>query len=207
MKLQLPPPDKLIVTSNHDVAESRYYSKNPVIQRIYRRRLQVAVDFMVSGNLPKKILDIGCGSGVLTPTLQRIGEEVISVDVHDKLDLVNKNIPGNYVRASIFDLPFKEKFDGIVCLSVLEHLEDFEKALMEVKKHLFPGGFVVWGFPSDNLVIKSWLWLSKSPAFYNHINGRTDILEKIGKHYRIIGKKTLRLFIPSYYTVVKGVNI
>ncbi len=205
MKLIIPSEEKLIVTSEHDVAESRYHSRNPLIQGIYRKRLQAAVD-LIEGN-PARILEIGCGSGVLTLTLQAIGKEVISVDIHDKLNLVNAKIPGNYVQASIFNLPFQKKFDCIVCLSVLEHLENFEQALLEVKRHLTKEGAVILGFPSDNFLIKSWLWLSNSPAYYNHINGKKIILERIVRHYRLVEKKTLRLVLPDYYTVVKCKSI
>ncbi len=206
MKLIIPEKDRLIVTSEHDVAESRYHSKNPIIQKIYRSRLQAAVDFIENSFIesgPSRVLEIGCGSGVLTPTLQAIGKEVISVDIHDKLDLVKEKIPGDYVQASIFELPFQEKFDCILCLSVLEHLEGFERALIEVKRHLTEKGIVILGFPSDNFFIKSWLWLSRSPAYHNHINGKNILLELISRHYHIVGKKTLRLVLPDYYTVVK----
>ncbi len=201
MKLALPPEDMLIVTSDDDVAEGRYYSSNPLVSWIYRSRLQSAVN-MIEGR-PKRLLEIGCGSGVLTPTLQKMAEKVVSVDIHDKLEQVNNNIPGNYRRASIFNLPFKEKFDCIVCLSVVEHLENFEAALQEVKKHLAPQGKVIWGVPSDNFLITFWFWLKKSPALQSHINSKKDILKALNKNYTIDAVKTLRLVLPDYYTVVR----
>jgi 2-polyprenyl-3-methyl-5-hydroxy-6-metoxy-1,4-benzoquinol methylase len=202
MKLDLPPAEKLILTSSDDVAEGRYYSGNPIVRRVYRNRLQYAID-MISGR-PKRLLEIGYGSGALTPTLLKMADEVVSIDIHDKLAEVSKNIPGNFMKESIFDMPFTEKFDCIVCLSVVEHLDGFEKAFEEVKRHLTDDGYVIWGVPSDNFVVTFWFWLKKSPALVNHVNSKKDLLSAISRHFKVVQKKTLRLVVPDYYTVIKA---
>ena len=201
MRLILPPKEKLIITSEDDVAEGRYYSSNPLIRNLYRNRLQYAIDLIE--NNPESILDIGCGGGVLTLTLQSLSKNVVSMDIHDKLESVNSKIPGKYIQGSIFDMPFKNKFDCILCLSVLEHLEDFEEAIVEITRHLNENGYVLFGIPSDNLLVKFFFWIKNSPALKTHINSKRRLINSVGTHMQVVERRTLRIFGIDYYTVLK----
>lgn len=82
-----------------------------------------------------KILDVGCGGGILSEPLARIGANVIGLDAskelisiaqeHAKLD---KDLSTNlsYVNTSIEDFAEerKEEFDAIVASEILEHVID-----------------------------------------------------------------------------------
>ena len=88
----------------------------------------------------KKILDVGCGGGILSVPLHRLGAEVVGLDA----ELQNIKIAESY--ASIHDYNIKyvcdsienfqqEKFDIVCALEILEHVSDvplFIKSLCNV---------------------------------------------------------------------------
>ncbi len=90
-----------------------------------------------------KILDAGCGEGVLVEKYSRQGWDITGVD---------KNYASQYVQeGSIIDLPFESnRFDTVLCLDVLEHIlyPDQEKALLEIQRVLKPNGLAVFSIPN-----------------------------------------------------------
>lgn len=96
------------------------------------------------------LLDAGCGPGVITSDLARIVDpgEVVGVDVEktqvEKAEshAVEQGV-GNvrFQTASIYDLPFPdEKFDAVFSHAVMEHLDNPDKAIIELKRVLKSGG-------------------------------------------------------------------
>ncbi|OGD83845.1 hypothetical protein A2572_02655 [Candidatus Collierbacteria bacterium RIFOXYD1_FULL_40_9] len=76
----------------------------------------------------KKVLDLGCGSGEVSKALMESGYLVTSVDVVDKVKV-------DGVKVLVYDgvnIPFKDKqFEMVLLITVLHHVNDFEKLLIE----------------------------------------------------------------------------
>ena len=86
-----------------------------------------------------KILDAGCGDGVLSWMLAVRGAKVYGIDIDEKAIRIAKekcrNINVNFCVASIYDIPFPSRcFDSILCIDVIEHLQKPHKALNELKR-------------------------------------------------------------------------
>ena len=87
----------------------------------------------------KRVLDVGCGSGVVTLELVRSGFSTVSVDASKAmLNHLEKNLPENKrtdcrcVLADCKSLPFPDGFfDGILCFGLLHHVDDYEAAVRE----------------------------------------------------------------------------
>jgi SAM-dependent methyltransferase len=121
---------------------------------------------LVGREIGRRVVEVGCGVGNFTATLLN-REAVIAVDndldclarVRDRfLDRSNLHVmPGD---ASDDSFPELARFqpDSCVCLNVLEHIEDDEKALRNMAAILSPGGVVV-------------LLLPAFPALYGPIGG------------------------------------
>jgi len=99
------------------------------------------------------LLDIGCGDGLFFDQLTRFGTvEGIEPD-SALLD------PAGKWRSAIHAVPFDERFqpphrfDVILMLDVLEHLEDPEQALRHAVRLLAPGGYVLCTVPA-----LQWIW-------------------------------------------------
>jgi len=91
-----------------------------------------------------KILDAGCGTGLLTKKLMKFGE-VIGVDISSEAVKYAKKRGINILQSSVNRLPFKNKsFDVIVSVDVLYHKQvNDKKALHEFYRVLKPGGLVI----------------------------------------------------------------
>ena len=86
-----------------------------------------------SGN--GKILEAGCGTGIITSQLASEGYNVTGIDINDKILQLCRNLEyeyfksnkANYVNKSIFKLDYDRKsFDLCFSCGVLEHFEDKE---------------------------------------------------------------------------------
>ena len=91
------------------------------------------------------VLDLGCAQGILSYFLRRQGGTWISTD----LDLTNLKssralLGSGLVQMGERDLPFRDgAFDQVVCLDYLEHVDDDDRVLNEVRRVLKPGGRLV----------------------------------------------------------------
>ena len=80
----------------------------------------------------KRILDIGCGGGILSESLALEGAEVVGIDLAEaglevaKLHLLESGLDIDYQFISAEDLTEteSESFDVITCLEMLEHVPD-----------------------------------------------------------------------------------
>jgi ubiquinone/menaquinone biosynthesis C-methylase UbiE len=98
------------------------------------------------------IVDIGCGVGdlcrILPVSLKRIGID-LSLPA---LRYANRDCRTDamFVNASLYELPIQdESVDTVICLEVLEHLREDNKALEEIRRILRSGGRLIISLPSE----------------------------------------------------------
>ena len=96
----------------------------------------------------KKILDVGCGGGILSLPLIRLGGEVTSLDPSPEMIEVLKqkgaeeNLKVNAINCKLEDCE-EQDFDIILLMDVVEHVENLESFLMEAKKRLKQDGCII----------------------------------------------------------------
>ena len=89
-----------------------------------------------------KILDIGCGGGLLSEPMCRLGANVTAIDASEKNIKVAKlhskksNLKIKYICASPEKLKTNSKFDVILNMEIVEHVEDVEFFLKSCSKLL-----------------------------------------------------------------------
>tara|TARA_B100001057_G_scaffold125597_1_gene124283 strand:+ start:110 stop:838 length:729 start_codon:yes stop_codon:yes gene_type:complete len=82
-----------------------------------------------------KILDIGCGGGLLSEPMSRLGAEVVGIDASDKNINVAKthakknHLKIKYICTSPEKLEVKTKFDVILNMEIIEHVDNVEHFL------------------------------------------------------------------------------
>ena len=75
-----------------------------------------------------KILDIGCGGGLLCEPLSKLGADVIGIDASEKNIKIAKtharknNLKINYYCASPENFLYKQKFDVVLNMEIIEHV-------------------------------------------------------------------------------------
>ena len=95
-----------------------------------------------------KILDIGCGGGLLSEPLTRLGAKVTGIDASQKninvakIHSSKKNLKINYICASPEKLKIKSKFDVILNMEIVEHVDDVNIFLKNSAKFLKKDGIM-----------------------------------------------------------------
>lgn len=96
----------------------------------------------------KSVLDAGCGMGEFTKILVQGGLFVTAVDYSEEVIAFAKKKSSSpnarFLTADIYNLPFSENtYDMAICIAVLQHLKNPQKAISEVVRTLKPGGIFV----------------------------------------------------------------
>ena len=95
-----------------------------------------------------KILDIGCGGGLISEPMARLGANVTGIDASEKnikiaqIHSEENNLKINYIHSSPERLKEKEEFDIILNLEIIEHVEDVELYVNSCSKLLKKGGLM-----------------------------------------------------------------
>ena len=95
-----------------------------------------------------KILDIGCGGGLLSEPMSRLGAEVMGIDASDKNIEIAKfhakkdNLNIKYLCASPEQLNTSTKFDVILNMEIVEHVKDVDFFLQSCSKLLRKNGIM-----------------------------------------------------------------
>ncbi|QSH40364.1 class I SAM-dependent methyltransferase [Lentisphaerota bacterium ZTH] len=113
---------------------------------------------------PEKILDVGPGLTALPNLMSSCGFNVTAVDnVKDfwESDIINRHF---YVKHDdITRSKLKEKYDIITCISVLEHIVNFDAAVQNMVSLLKDNGYLIITFPyNENNYCKNVYDLEKS---------------------------------------------
>lgn len=98
----------------------------------------------------EKVLDVGCGGGILTEGLAKQGADATGIDLSEELidiaDLHNleSGIKANYltISAEAFAEQKAAEFDHVTCMEMLEHVPDPASIVSACAALVKPGGFV-----------------------------------------------------------------
>jgi 2-polyprenyl-6-hydroxyphenyl methylase/3-demethylubiquinone-9 3-methyltransferase len=106
-------------------------------------------------------LDIGCGGGLVSEPLSRMGAKVTGIDPSERNIAIAKGhaepqgIAIDYRAVRVEDLVAAgETFDIVACLEVVEHVPDVGKFITECASLVRPGGLAI--FSTLNRTFKSW---------------------------------------------------
>lgn len=115
----------------------------------WQRRVRMLLDGLRPG---ARVLEVGCGTGLLTEEIAKRDVKVYSLDISQELLKQAREKSGNreiiFLCASAYELGFSDSvFDNIIGMSVLHHL-DMDRALKEFHRILKKGGQMSFSEPN-----------------------------------------------------------
>jgi 2-polyprenyl-6-hydroxyphenyl methylase/3-demethylubiquinone-9 3-methyltransferase len=123
------------------ISQINLYSKNKTIKNL-------------------KILDVGCGGGILSIPLARLEAKVTGIDLgKENIEIASKKaeedgISVNFMNISVEELiEKKETYDVVICSEVLEHVENPKEFISSLSKLLKKSGILI--LSTINRTIKS----------------------------------------------------
>ena len=108
------------------------------------------------------ILDIGCGGGLLSEPMFRLGAKVTGIDASEKNIKIAKfhskkqNLKINYLCTSPDNMKGKEKFDVVLNMEIVEHVDNLDLFLKESSSHLKKNGIMF--IATLNKTLKSYVF-------------------------------------------------
>ena len=106
-----------------------------------------------------KLIDIGCGGGLLSEPMAKLGANVTGLDIVEKniktasAHAINQGLKINYVHSTIENFCEKdEKFDVILNMEVIEHVSDVSLFINSCNKILSPNGIMIFASLNRTLI-------------------------------------------------------
>ena len=118
-----------------------------------------------SKNIPLKnirILDVGCGGGLISVPMKKLGADVTGIDASSnnikvaKIYAKKNNLKINYICTSPEKLKIKKKFDIILALEIVEHVNDLNFFINQCSKFLNKNGLMF--IATLNKTLKSYVF-------------------------------------------------
>jgi 2-polyprenyl-6-hydroxyphenyl methylase/3-demethylubiquinone-9 3-methyltransferase len=106
----------------------------------------------------KRILDVGCGGGILTEGLAKQGADAMGIDLsQDLIDVaelhgLETGVTAHYQKISAEDLAEQQpaSFDHVTCMEMLEHVPDPGSIIKSCSSLVKPGGMVFFSTLNRN---------------------------------------------------------
>ena len=159
--------------------------KFKILHQIKTHRMTYILDQINNRDIKKlKILDVGCGGGIICEPLARLGAQVTGLDFSPnnikaaKLHSIKNKLKINYINKDIEKSKLDEKFDLILMFEVLEHLDNWQKTIKKIKKNLNKNGLIIISTINRNLLSKLFAismaenilkWIPKGTHDYNKL--------------------------------------
>ena len=146
--------------------------------------------FLINIENNSKVLDIGCGNGIVAYLLSKKVKSVIACDINKKsLKIAKNRFARHNIKFLIADATkynFKEVFDYVILSNVLEHIENRIKFLNKIKTLT---RFILIRIPMIN---RSWLTLYK---------------KEMGFDYKLDPSHHIEYTLESFQKEMKSVNL
>ncbi len=137
----------------------RTLDKNWLYYPVYVEKMRAVEAFMQNVPKTRKILDLGCGEGVLVEKYRKQGYDIAGLDYQFSSESVMK---GNILHMTLED----NSYDLVLLFDVLEHFSfgDQRQALKEINRILKPGGKLFMTVPNlGHLANRFYMLLTGKP--------------------------------------------
>ena len=188
---------------------ARYGARNHEAHAFRIRQQRVSELFDKPGG---RVLDVGCGPGIMADYLLGSECEVFGVDISEEMiseciERFGASPSTHFSVGKIEDLNFPDAyFDAVICMGVVEYIADDESAVKEMIRVTKPGGTVIVTVPnrlSPHRIWDRWLYLKATDAVKALLGrGRRGIFHKeyvTGSYRGLLQSHGLQVTDVVYY--------
>ena len=192
-----------------EMAIPSYTHKNPIMRWVAYSRVKTLIRWMINyNNTTSNIIDFGCGTGILLPSISSQASFAYGVDLIlqparqlvDYYQLSNvilmlPNAIGNQIPDNSVDLIF--------CGEVLEHISNLRPILLQFQQKMKKNSHLLVSLPTENFLYKLGRKLAGFSGDY-HLSHPSKIHSEILESgFKQIRKKSLPFFGPfAIYWVI-----
>ena len=204
--LRLLDKERLVVTGPLDKAGWNY---SPLLSLLERTRFRLIVR-LIGMNRYDDVLEIGYGSGIFLPELQRRCVRLHGVDIHPhagavQLALAEVGVQASLHSASAESIPIDSgSIDLIVSVSTLEYVSDKRKAAGELRRVLRPHGQLAVVYPLPNALSDMGLKLLTGESASQYGDGRRALLPTLGECFSVVRRIRFPAWAPPLLQVYEG---
>jgi 2-polyprenyl-6-hydroxyphenyl methylase/3-demethylubiquinone-9 3-methyltransferase len=138
--------------SKFDAAAARWWDPNGEFRPLHELN-PARLDYIEAraGLAGRRVLDVGCGGGLLAEGMARRGARVTGIDLSPgalevaRLHALESGVTVDYRQLAVEELPDSDHdaFDLVTCLEMLEHVPDPAQVIQAISGLVRPGGDVV----------------------------------------------------------------
>jgi 2-polyprenyl-6-hydroxyphenyl methylase / 3-demethylubiquinone-9 3-methyltransferase len=118
------------------------------------------IDSTAGGIFAKKVLDVGCGGGILSESMARLGANVDGIDMGEaplevaRLHALESGVTVNYHKttAEAHSASHASHYQVVTCMEMLEHVPDPQSVIQACCDMVEPGGFVFFSTINRNML-------------------------------------------------------
>ncbi|MEN6575496.1 MAG: class I SAM-dependent methyltransferase [Phycisphaerales bacterium] len=162
--------------------QHRAVTKGNPVQRFWHSSKTLAIEKLLPPRPGDKVMDVGCGSGVISSFLGHCGAQVVGVDANpDAVRFADATYSSEKVsfRLGLADQPLGQEasFDKIYCLELIEHIHAFQsRAMLDGFFSLLkPGGGVLLSTPNYHSLWPAIEWLMDHTGLAPHMAGHQHV--------------------------------
>lgn len=180
---------------NQEVAASK--------RKAFKEQLKILTQHLKPQGL--KLLDVGTANGYLLEVARALGFEVYGTEISpSSLAIAQSKFPGRISEGALEKQNFEtESLDVVTLTDVLEHLNDPQQTMAEIKRLLRPGGWLLIISPNNDswtrqIFKRSWFQYKAEHLFYFNRKSLVRLLEQNNFQLKEF-KNNHKYFSLAYY--------
>lgn len=128
-----------------------------------------ALNNIVTNKKNTKILEVGCGLGYLTYSLNQAGYDVTGLDIsQEAVNEANRSLGNHYICADVFKYAkeHESEYDIIIMTELIEHIETPTEFLEHTAQLIKRGGSIIVTTPNKSIYPDNIVWNSDLPPVH-----------------------------------------